>query len=276
MSMTKALSAAQLAFWREQGYHPGSRVLPPEEAAAALAAVDGWSARTGRSPKTLRGKAHLLLKALSDLVHHPAVLDVIEDVIGPDILCLESGFFWKEARDPGWVSWHQDNTYLKLDPPVSVANWLALTDSHVDNGALRVIPGTHRLGTLPVKLFKDADNMLKISREVDPASVGKTIDFASEVSIELEPGEMSLHSNGIVHGSQANNSDRRRIGWACIYAPPHVKRLAEGPSLATLCRGEDRYGHFEHEPEPREDFDPLAVAAYDKAMSGAMGIYKAS
>ncbi len=274
--MTKALTVAQLAFWRDHGFHPGSRVIAALEAAAALAEIDDWSMRTGRSSKTLRGKAHLLLKVLSDLVRHPAVLDVIEDVIGPDILCLESGFFWKEARDPSWVSWHQDNTYLKLDPPISVANWLALTDSHADNGALRVIPGTHTLGTLPVKLFAHADNMLKISREVDPASIGKTVDFGSAVSIELEPGEMSLHSNCIVHGSQPNNSDRRRIGWACVYAPPHVKSLAEGPSLATLCRGEDRFGHFEHEPEPREDFDPLAVVAYDKAMSGAMGIYKAS
>ncbi|MBT5414392.1 MAG: phytanoyl-CoA dioxygenase [Rhodospirillaceae bacterium] len=274
--MPKVLTDTQLAFWRERGYHPGSRVIPAAEAAAALAAIDEWSARTGRSPKTLRGKAHLLLKTLSDLVRHPAVLDVIEDVIGPDILCLESGFFWKEARDPGWVSWHQDNTYLKLDPPVSVANWLALTDSHEDNGALRVIPGTHTLGTLPIKLVEDADNMLKIRREVDPAKAGKTVDFASAVSVELEPGEMSLHSNGIVHGSQPNMSDRRRVGFASVYVAPNVRSLADGPSLATLCRGEDKYGHFELEPEPREDFDPLAVAAYDKAMEGALGIYKSA
>ena len=216
----------------------------------------------------MRGKAHLLLKCLSDLVHHPRLVAALQDVLGPNVLCLESGFFWKNARDSSYVSWHQDNSYLQLQPPAALAAWLALTDSKKDNGALKVIPGTQKQGDLAYDLIPGENNMLKFSRQV------RDIDIQKAVHIELEPGQLSMHANHVVHGSEANGSDRPRIGWSCIFAAPHARTTARGAMGATLVAGEDTHGYYELEPIPRFDFDPVAVAAYERSMSGPMAIYK--
>ena len=268
--MPKLLSEEQVARFRDDGYIGGIRVLSPGEAADILQALEDWERRSGKVAREfLRGKAHLLLKVLSDLTHHPKMVDAIEDVMGSDLLCIESGFFWKKARDPSYVTWHQDNSYLKLDPPVSLVTWVALTDSKRDNGALQVIPGTHRHGALPYDMVDGENNMLRFSREV------RGIDSATAVTVELDAGEMSMHFNGVVHGSEPNTSDRPRVGWTVVCAPPHVRPGVEGFMSGTLLRGRNDGRIFADEPIPRFDFDPVSVEAYDRAMEGPTKIYKA-
>lgn len=267
--MPTVLTESQATQFRELGYVAGIPVLSSAEAAAALETLRAWERQSGKSVKqTMRGKAHLLLKCLSDLVHHPRLVAALQDVLGPDVLCLESGFFWKDARDSSFVSWHQDNTYLQLQPPAALAAWLALTDSKPDNGALKVIPGTQTLGDLPYDMIPGENNMLKLSRQV------RGIDPSKAVPIVLEPGQLSMHANHVVHGSEPNTSDRPRIGWSCIYAAPHARMTARGAMGATLVAGKDEHGFYEMEPIPRFDFDPIAVAAYERSMSGPMAIYK--
>lgn len=267
--MPSALTEPQVTQFHELGYVAGIPVLSGAEAAEMFSTLQAWEKSSGKSVKeTMRGKAHLLLKCLSDLVHHPRLVAALQDVLGPNVLCLESGFFWKNARDPSFVSWHQDNTYLQLQPPAALAAWLALTDSKKDNGALKVIPGSQKQGDLPYDMIPDENNMLKLSRQV------RGIDPSQAVHIELEPGQLSMHANHVVHGSEPNDSDRPRVGWSCIFAAPHARMTARGAMGATLVAGRDTHGYYELEPIPRFDFDPVALAAYERSMSGPLAIYR--
>ena len=265
--MPKVLTDTQVARYRDLGFVHPIPVLDEGAASALLEKIDDFHARTGKHVRDLRGKVHLLIKALYDLAGSKAVLDAVEDVIGPNILCIESGFFWKPARDKGFVAWHQDNTYLELTPPVAVGIWIALTDSKRDNGALQVIPGVHS-EVLPYDMVPEENHMLRFSRQV------RGVDGSKAAALELEPGQMSMHGNGVVHGSEPNRSDRRRVGFACIYLAPHVVPKKGGRMSASLMRGADTHCLYDRDPVPTRDFDPAAVAAVERALSGSLAIYK--
>lgn len=150
--------------------------------------------------------------------------------------------------------------------------WIALTDSKLDNGAMQFIRDSHTLGDVPYEMIPAENHMLKFSRQV----VGLDTAAGRRVTAELEPGQISIHNANVVHGSAPNQSDRPRIGFGCLFAPPHVKNLKRDSFMsATLVRGRDTAGNFELEPEPAHDYDPPAVAAYDKVMNAAMKLYKA-
>jgi len=267
--MPKALSEDQIAHYRREGFITPITVMPPADAQAVLDATGAWEKQSGKRAKEhLRGKPHLLLTALAKLIRTPKLLDAVEDLIGPDIVCLETGFLWKDARDPGFVAWHQDSSYLKFDPPLALNAWIALTDSKLDNGAMQFIRDSHKLGDVPYEMIPAENHMLKFSRQV----VG--VDTSRRVTAELEPGQISIHNANVVHGSEPNHSDRPRIGFGCLFAPPHVKALKGGFMSASLVRGRDSAGNFDLEPEPSRDYDPPAVAAYEKVMNAAMKLYK--
>ncbi len=266
--MPKVLTESQIASYRDLGFAYPVPVLSDHAAGALLAEIDSFHARTGKHVRDLRGKVHLLIKSLYELARSQAVLDAVEDLIGPDILCIESGFFWKPARDNGFVAWHQDNTYLGLEPAgAALGTWIALTDSKRDNGALKIIPGRHDR-TLDFDMIPEENHLLRFSRRV------RGVDPATAVCVELEPGQMSVHGNGVVHGSEPNRSDRRRVGFACIFAPPHVHPTKGGRMSASLMRGTDTHGLYDRDPVPECDFDPAAVAAIERALSGSLALYK--
>jgi ectoine hydroxylase-related dioxygenase (phytanoyl-CoA dioxygenase family) len=201
----------------------------------------------------LRHKTHLLFPFLAELVRHPGILDAIEDVLGPDILCWSSNFFIKEAADPAFVSWHQDSTYWGLSSPEVATAWVALTPSNAANGAMAVIPGSHKLDQMPHRDTFHRHNLLTRGQEI-----AVEVDESQSVPLNLQPGEMSLHHVRLVHGSAPNPSFDRRIGFAIRYIPTSIRQI-EGDDSATLVRGEDRYRHFEHEPRPRIDMDPAML-----------------
>lgn len=268
--MPKVLAESQVEHFHREGFLTPVTVMTPSDAQAILDEIGEWEKQSGKRAKThLRGKPHLLLTALAKLIRTPRLLDAVEDLIGPDILCLETGFLWKDARDPRFVAWHQDNSYLKFDPPAAVNTWIALTDSKPDNGAMQFVVGSHALGEVPYEMIPAENHMLKFSRQV----VG--VDTSRRVTAALEPGQISIHGTNVVHGSEPNISDRPRIGFGCIFVPPHLKNLKGGFLSATLVRGRDTAGFFELEPEPACDYDPPAVAAYDKVMAASMALYKA-
>ena len=125
----KMLTEAAVRQYQEQGYYAPIRVMPRAEADALRGKLEAFEAGAGILAGKLRHKSHLLFTWLNDLVRHPRILDAVEDVIGPNILCWGSSFFIKEPRNPGFVSWHQDSTYWGLDPADVVTAWVALTDS---------------------------------------------------------------------------------------------------------------------------------------------------
>src|SRR6201996_1105203 len=154
-----SLSEAAIRQYREQGYYAPVRVMSRAEADAVRGKLEAFEARDGVMAGALRHKSHLLFTWLDELVRHDAILDAVEDVIGPDILCWGSSFFIKEPRNTAFVSWHQDSTYWGLAPADVVTAWVALTDSTAANGAMRVIPGTHKLDQVPHQDTFSKDNL---------------------------------------------------------------------------------------------------------------------
>jgi non-haem Fe2+, alpha-ketoglutarate-dependent halogenase len=261
-SVPKSLTAEQIAQYREKGYLAPLRVMAEDEALALRSALETVEAGMGGPLRgDLRHKTHLLLPFLADLVRHPRILDAVEDLLGPDLLCWTSNFFIKEAADPAFVSWHQDSTYWGLSAPEVATAWVALTPSHAANGAMAVIPRSHRFDQLPHRDTFHRHNLLTRGQEVMVE-----VDETEAVPLFLRPGEMSLHHVRLVHGSPPNPSFDRRIGFAIRYIPTHLRQLA-GDDSATLVRGADHFHHFEHEPRPRIDMDPALLALHRQITS---------
>jgi ectoine hydroxylase-related dioxygenase (phytanoyl-CoA dioxygenase family) len=181
------------------------------------------------------------------------LLDAVEDVLGPDLLCWNSSFFTKEPRGPGFVSWHQDATYWGLSEPDVLTAWVAFTPSTRANGNMRVVPASHRAPAPHVDTFHP-HNLLSRGQEITVE-----VDERDAVDIVLDAGEMSLHHVLMVHGSGANPSDDRRIGFAIRYVPTRVRQTGGPRDSATLVRGIDAFGHFELEPRPDTDLEPAML-----------------
>lgn len=255
--MTRRLDTAAVDHYGRDGYLFPIDVLDAGAAAEALARYDSMRiAHGGRLPTRINQKPHLLYPWIDQLVRHPRILDAVEDLLGPDLLCWGSQFFAKAAHDPSYVSWHQDATYWGLSSPDVVTAWLALTPSTPENGNMRVIPGTHRRQMAHQDTFAEA-NLLSRGQEV-----AVTVDEADAVDITLQPGQMSLHHVLIVHGSEPNPSAIPRIGLAIRYVPTSVFQTSGVRESASLVRGTDRHGHFDLESPPEADLHPDAVARH--------------
>ena len=259
----KMLTEAAVRQYRDQGYYSPVRVIPGAEADALRAKLEDFEADAGILAGKLRHKSHLLFTWLNDLIRHPRILDAVEDVLGPNILCWGSSFFIKEPRNPAFVSWHQDSTYWGLEPAEVMTARVALSDSTAANGAMRVIPGSHKLDQVAHRDTFSPDNLLSRGQEVMV-----DVEEWQAVMMPLRAGEMSLHHVRLIHGSDPNPSDMRRIGFAIRYIPTTVRQAAGSRDHATLVRGVDTYGHFEPEQRPDADMSPGALACH-AAVTGA-------
>jgi hypothetical protein len=262
---TKFLSPEQVDAFVRNGYHFPLSALTTEEALAYRRRMEASEAAVGGPLRgALRNKPHLIFTWANELIRHPRVLDAVEDILGPNLLVWSSSFFIKEAKDPSYVSWHQDSTYWGLSHPDVVTAWIALSVSIVENGCMRVIPGSHLKDQLPHKDTFAENNLLTRGQEV-----AVEVNAADAVDIELQPGQFSLHHVRLVHGSEPNNADYRRIGYAVRYIPTYV-RQTEGPrDSATLVRGTDSYHHFDAEIVPKVDLDPEAVEMHRRVTEEA-------
>ena len=262
--MTHSLDSTQVEHYRRHGYVFPVPALAAAEAAGIRAIIENFEQCSGLAAgHVIRNKGHLKLTGLYELIFHQRVLDAVESVLGPDILCWGSSLFVKEANDPGFVAWHQDAYYWGLEPDDVVSAWIALYPSTVENGAMRVIPGSQRLPPLSHrKSAAESANMLFTHEEL-----AGDVDESKAVDITLAQGDMSLHHVKILHGSPPNRSPGRRMGYAIRYVAPHVKQRGDMNS-ATLVRGADRYGYFARDPVPRRDMEPDIVAFVDRRYGG--------
>ncbi len=194
---------------------------------------------------------------LNALVHNPIMLDAVEDLIGPDILCWESSFFTEKARDPRFVPWRQDSTHYGLRPAETVTAWVAFTDSKIPSGCVRFAPGAHRDGIRDHAETRDADNLLMKRQTV------MGIDEGAAVDCELDAGEISIHHESVVHGSNPNTSDGPWIGLSIHYIAPHVRQTAFDRATAMVVRGRDAHGFWEARARAQKDLDPTYLAALD-------------
>ena len=260
--MTKLLSQAAVEAYRRDGYYSPVRVMSAADAQGFRAALEAHEAKLGQPLQSnMRHKTHLLFTWADALVHHPKVLDAVEDAIGPDILCWTTTFFIKEANSPGFVSWHQDSTYWGLDPDEVITAWVAFTEVDEANGYMQVIPGSHKIDQLPHVDTFHKDNLLSRGQEI-----AVEVDVSKAVGLAMHAGEMSLHHIKLVHGSAANRTNDRRIGLAIRYIPTYVRQTKVRDS-AMLVRGVDKYHHFDDEPRPVADLDAAALAAHADSVS---------
>ncbi|MCZ7566085.1 MAG: phytanoyl-CoA dioxygenase family protein [Burkholderiales bacterium] len=257
----RILSPAAAEQYRRDGYYFPARVMTREDAAGYRRALEDFErARGGPIQSNWRHKVHLLFTWANEIVRHPRILDAVEDLIGPDIICWTTNFFIKEPGDPGFVSWHQDSTYWGLEPPDVVTAWLALSDAPVASGAMKFLPGSHLLDQVPHRDTFHQHNLLTRGQEI-----AVEVDEAQAVDVPLAAGEISLHHVRLVHGSKPNTTADRRIGLAIRYVPTYVRQVKVRDS-AMLVRGVDRHGHFDPEPSPAADLDEAALAAHADAV----------
>jgi non-heme Fe2+,alpha-ketoglutarate-dependent halogenase len=239
--MSATLNASQLERYHRDGVLFPVDALTPGEAARFRAAFEDVTARLGGRPTSQDlSQTHLYFPWAYELATHPAILDAVEAVLGPDLLVWTVSIFAKYPRDPGYISWHQDGTYWGLDSPQVTTAWVALTDSVVENGCMRVVPGSHRNPILPHKDTYAPQNLLSRGQEVQAH-----VDEQDAVDIVLKAGQMSLHHVNIIHGSNPNPSDQARYGFAIRFTTPKTKQIEGEPPTAVLARGRDDYHHFE-------------------------------
>ncbi|HJN13683.1 MAG TPA: phytanoyl-CoA dioxygenase family protein [Pirellulaceae bacterium] len=239
------ITAKQARFFEEQGYLTGLDVHDFAKASAIRAAFDKLEAQEGRENCEigLQGR-HIDQRFIWDLASKARILDCIEAVMGSDILVLSTHFFCKYPMTTNkFVAWHQDVTYWGLEPPFALTAWYAVDDSDVENGCMRVIPGSHRQGVIAHGESHRVGNLLSINQEVDI-----DVDENDAVDLILKAGQMSIHHGHLIHGSNPNQSRRRRCGLTIRYCPPHIKPVEANsfgkPWPAVLARGKDQFHNF--------------------------------
>ena len=203
----RRLSQEQIELYNQNGYLKGFRIFSNEETAANRQYLDKLLAdlEPDRNSYSINGY-HRHCQGLYDLVVNPIVLEYVQDLLGPNFVCWGTHYFCKMPGDGKTVSWHQDAHYWPLTPSKTVTVWLAIDDADIENACMQFIPGSHRRGELKHHASNPAeDNVL--NRTADATEIR-----AEPVHIELKAGEISLHSDLLLHGSPRNNSNRRRCG----------------------------------------------------------------
>jgi hypothetical protein len=272
--MAPSLAPADVARYARDGFLSPNRALTADDAAACRAKLEAFERAIG-GPLTAdatarhRSRTHVLLTWVHGLASHPAILDAVESLIGPNILVFTSTWFIKEPESAAIAAWHQDATYFGLRPHLRVTAWLALTDATAENGCMEFLPGSHQRGQLPHTAGVVAESVNRARQAVDGA-----VDDAPAVHAPLAAGEFSLHHTLTLHRSQPNRSRGRRIGLGISYIPTHVSHVSETVKApAMLVRGVDAFGHFDLEPAPRGDLDAAAQAAFARSYEGYRAAY---
>jgi ectoine hydroxylase-related dioxygenase (phytanoyl-CoA dioxygenase family) len=215
----RVFTDAEIATLQEE-YEKLLLLLPPGK---SISRVNWWHKRN---------------RFIYDLCLDPRLLDHVEDILGPDFFLWGSHFFVKEPGDGTIVPWHQDAQYWPLTPQHAVTVFIAFTDCDRDNACMRVIPGSHRARA---NHHANPDARYILNQEIDADQ------FSPEdaVYLELKACEISLHHDGLAHGSEANLSNRRRVGFTMRFSATDVKcdRSVWPNFQAFLARGVDRYRH---------------------------------
>jgi non-haem Fe2+, alpha-ketoglutarate-dependent halogenase len=245
----QALTREQVAAFNREGYVMPLRVFDAGEMAEVRAYFDDLLARTlaaGGNSYSI-STAHLRHGRVWDLLNDSRIVSYMKDLLGKDVIGWGSHFFCKMPGDGKRVSWHQDASYWPLTPSKAVTAWIAIDDASVENACMRYIPGTHRLGHLTYTLGEDDD-----SNVLNQTVVGAE-DFGAPVDVQLKAGEISLHSDLLLHGSEANQSARRRCGLTLRYCPADVRAGLGWNAKGVVVSGRDPSNHWANAPRPAED-----------------------
>lgn len=258
--MPKVLTEEQVKTFERDGCLSPVRAMSAERAAHYRAKFEALEARVGPDAiKKMKTKSHLLCPWVLDIASDPHILDIFEDLIGPNIRCWSNAWRVKKADGVTFAGWHQDSSYGAALPVV--LGGLALSECGVKQGCLKGIPGSHTWGILEHAEKDDPKSILARGQYItDPFDESKAVHF------ELAPGEMVLFDNSLVHASAENHGPDRRFlllvemlpTWA---KPPKIRQSA------MLMRGADTHGNFDDEPRPDGEWTEQAVANWTAVTS---------
>ncbi len=259
----KALTQTQVQSYRYDGYLFPLPALGADEAARCLAGLERAEADLGsplpKAEMKWRGAAYTYLPWVNELVRHPRILDLVEDVIGPDILVFWSTFFIKEPGSPTFAAWHQDATYFGLEPYEHVTAWVALSDASREAGCMEVV-SSHGA---PRQLHHAA---ARLANSINGAGqvIVEPLDEANAVAMMLQAGELSLHHTLCPHRSAPNRASHRRVGLGISYIPAHVRPVGSYRMPALLVRGSNAAGNFDLLPSPVSEFSAEGIALHER------------
>lgn len=239
--MASVLTHVQLANYEELGFLHSIPILSSDEVRRFRAAIEQTCAAIGGRVTRLDGP-HLHFRWAWELSTHRRVLDCMEQLIGPNILLKSTRLFYKFAQSPSFVGWHQDGITERVDQAFVPAIWLGLTEATEQNGCLRVVPRSHRLGLVS---HADRPNPNNLTTQGLTAQV----EIDSPHDIVMREGEMSLHHPLILHASNPNQSEESRIGFSATYSTP---ALTASRTAVAWVRGDgprDRFTIIDAPPE---------------------------
>lgn len=245
----RLLTREQISAFNRDGYLAGIRIFDDDEIFGIRQYFDELLAKTiaaGGDSYSI-STAHLRYGRVYDVLTDPRIVGRIKDLLGEDVIAWGSHFFCKMPGDGKRVSWHQDSSYWPLTPSMAVTAWLAIDDATMENACMRYIPGSHHLGHLTYTLSEnDESNVLN-------QTVAGAENLGDPVNVELKAGEISIHSDLLLHGSEANQSAKRRCGLTLRYCPAVVRAGLGWNAKGVVVSGKDHSGHWANPPRPKTD-----------------------
>ena len=248
------LTPEQIAAFNRDGYLAGIRIFDEREIAGIRRYFDELLAETlaaGQDSYSI-STAHLRYGRVYDILTDARIVACVKDLIGESVIAWGSHFFCKMPGDGKRVSWHQDASYWPLTPSMAVTAWLAVDDAKVENACMRYIPGSHLLGHLTYTLSENDEANVLNQTVPEAETLGRPFD------VELKAGEISIHSDLLLHGSEANQSNTRRCGLTLRYCPAIVRAGLGWNAKGVVASGEDDSGHWGNPPRPRTFIQPVS------------------
>ena len=240
------LSSNQLKQYKDEGFVSPINIFSKEKAKEIREEIELIENKIpGELEKSGRYNAHLISPLLDEVTHNPKILDAVESLIGKNILVCGTTLFIKNPNEKGFVSYHQDAKYIGLEPYNWVTAWVAITDSNEKNGCMRMWSGSHKDN------LKEHDQKFNEGNLLTRGQTVKNVPKEKTTPLILNAGQMSLHHPTIVHGSDLNKSDDRRIGFVIqSYISTNVKQIL-GKNGVQLARGVDEFNYHKKIDRPK-------------------------
>jgi hypothetical protein len=245
----RVLSREQLETFNRDGYLRPVRIFSEPEIAGIRSYFDALLARViaaGGDSYSI-STAHLKYGRVYDILTESRIVAVVKDLLGENVVAWGSHFFCKMPHDGKRVAWHQDASYWPLSPSKAVTVWLAIDDADVENACMRFVSGSHHFGHLTYRESSPAEH------NVLDQTIENVEQFGTPVDDVLRAGEISLHSDLLLHGSEANDSDRRRCGLTLRYCAAEVRAGLDWNQKGVIVGGSDPSGHWANPPRPEND-----------------------
>ena len=262
------LSPEQIKKYQDKGYLAPIEALTKDEANEVKEEIGFIEKKWPNELKGLgRNYVHLISPIFDKIVHNSKILDAVEDIIGKNILVGGTTLFIKDPDKKGFVSFHQDAKYIGFEPNNWVTAWLAITDSNEENGCMRMYSGTHKKDLkVHNEKFNDG-NLLTRGQTVENVPIEQT------EPVILKAGQMSLHHPKIVHGSDINRSNKRRIGFVIqSYIGTNVEQVI-GKVYVQQARGEDAFNYHNHVERPTSTMKEKNINIRKMAMEELSNIF---